>query len=282
VTDRRPDGYHLLDSLFAFADIGDRITASPADEFSLAVSGPGAAEIAGIGDDNLVLRAARWFAARIGAERGAALSLDKHLPSASGIGGGSTDAAATLRALARLWDQPLDRPTIAAAAVLGADIPACIVGAPCCWVGGIGEQVTPASGLPELGIVLVNPRRSLPTPAVFRARQGAFSVAARFEPIPRDAAEFAALLAARRNDLTEAAISLMPEISTILDQLERLPGALLARMSGSGATCFALFAERDIAEQASCMLAETRPGWWSAAGSLLSGPVAENKPHQPR
>jgi 4-diphosphocytidyl-2-C-methyl-D-erythritol kinase len=281
VIGRRADGYHLLDSLFAFADIGDRVSASPSREFSLTVDGPHAAEISALGEDNLVLRTARWFAARTKTACGAALRLDKQLPVASGIGGGSADAAAALRVLSRLWNRPLDDQTIRASAELGADVPACIVGRPC-WVGGIGEEVEPASQLPELGIVLVNPRHPLPTPAVFRARHGAFGAAARFDRIPVDATEFVALLAGRRNDLADAAISLMPEIAAILDRLECLPGALLARMSGSGATCFALFRGRIAACRAADLLAQEAPGWWSASGSLLSDAAAVIDADQPR
>jgi 4-diphosphocytidyl-2-C-methyl-D-erythritol kinase len=281
VIGRRADGYHLLDSLFAFADIGDRVSASPSRALSLTVDGPHAAEISALGEDNLVLRTARWFAARTKITDGAALHLAKQLPVASGIGGGSSDAAATLRALSRLWNRPLDDQTIRASAELGADVPACIVSRPC-WVGGIGEEVEPASQLPALGIVLVNPRRPLPTPAVFRARHGAFGTVARFDRIPVDATEFVALLAERGNDLAEAAISLMPEIAAILDRLQRLPGSLLARMSGSGATCFALFGEHTAACRAADLLAREVPGWWSAAGSLLPGAGPVTDAGQPR
>jgi 4-diphosphocytidyl-2-C-methyl-D-erythritol kinase len=269
---RRADGYHLLDSLFAFADIGDRVTAAPAETLSLTIGGPEAAALAGLGDDNLVLRAARHLQARDGVMAGAALHLDKLLPAASGIGGGSSDAAATLRALTGLWDCPLDpaAPATAAwAAALGADVPACLAATPL-RVSGIGEILDPAGPLPAMGIVLANPRRPLPTVAVFRARQGGFGPAAEATAIPPDTAGFVALLAACRNDLTDAAAGLMPEIATLLDRLERLPGALLSRMSGSGATCFALFADRSAAEQAGAELAGAEPGWWVRAGALLS------------
>jgi 4-diphosphocytidyl-2-C-methyl-D-erythritol kinase len=138
VVGRRPDGYHLLDSLVAFADIGDEIVAAPGDELSLAIVGPEAAALAGLGDDNLILRAARALAERFGVKPDIALRLDKQLPAASGIGGGSSDAAATLRALAALWDRPLDPDDVMKlAASLGADVPACLDGRPV-WVGGVG------------------------------------------------------------------------------------------------------------------------------------------------
>jgi len=278
VVGRRPDGYHLLDSLVAFADIGDWVTAAPADLLSLTVGGPEAEALAGLDDENLVLRAARLFAAAAEARRpaatrrGAELHLDKQLPAASGIGGGSSDAAATLRALDRLWRQPLDPAALAALALqLGADTPACMAARPV-WVGGIGERLEPAAGLPAAGIVLANPRRPLPTAAVFAARRGGFTSGGRFQPMPGDAAGLAALLASRSNDLTEAAETLVPEIARVLRRLSRLPDALIARMSGSGATCFALFADRAAALAAGAIVAEENPEWWTAAGAFLTAP----------
>lgn len=275
IVGRRDDGYHLLDSLVAFADIGDRVSAAAADGLTLAVGGPQAASLAGLGDDNLVLRAARLFAGEIGrpeSASGAALGLEKNLPASAGIGGGSSDAAATLRLLARLWNAAPDTAALAALALrLGADVPACLAARPV-WVGGIGERLEPAAGLPATGIVLANPRRALPTASVFRARTGAFSAAGRFAPMPESAAGLAAILAARRNDLTEAAQTLVPEIGRVIARLAGLPGALLARMSGSGATCFALFADRAAAIAAARELARAEPGWWSAGGALLDAP----------
>ena len=274
VLGKRADGYHLLDSLIAFADIGDDITAAPADTLSLTVGGPEAKALAGLDEDNLVLRAARLLAARAGIGAGTAIHLEKRLPAAAGIGGGSSDAAATLRALSRLWGDPLDDAMLMALALeLGADVPACLAARPV-WVGGIGERLERAAALPPAGIILVNPRRQLPTADVFRRRSGAFSAAGRFDPMPADAAGLAMALAPRHNDLTDAAASLVPEIAAILDRLRDLPGALLARMSGSGATCFALFADRDTALAAGRALAAAEPGWWSAAGALLTASPA--------
>jgi 4-diphosphocytidyl-2-C-methyl-D-erythritol kinase len=271
IVGRRADGYHLLDSLIAFADIGDQIVAAPADTLSLTVSGSEAGALAGLGDDNLVLRAARAFAAHHGIAAGAALHLTKNLPVASGIGGGSSDAAATLRALAALWRRPLDDAATRIAASLGADIPACLDGRPV-WVSGIGERLDPLPGLPPLGIVLANPRRELPTAAVFGARQGEFTTDRFVRTTPRHAVGLFGLLRQCRNDLTEAAQSLMPEIGGMLDRLAALPGAYLARMSGSGATCLALFADRGTADHAAAALVAAQPGWWVSAGELLSSP----------
>jgi 4-diphosphocytidyl-2-C-methyl-D-erythritol kinase len=268
---RRPDGYHLLDSLVAFADLGDRITAEPAAKLSLEITGPEAASLSKLGRDNLVLRAARLLADHTGAARGTALLLEKNLPVAAGIGGGSSDAAAVLRLLAALWQLSIGEEALRGlGARLGADLPACLYGR-AAWLGGAGEQIDPAPDLPEAGILLANPRQQLPTAAVFAARTGPFYQAGRFAPMPRDAAGLARALTARRNDLTDAAIGLVPEIGTVLGRLARLPGALLARMSGSGATCFAIFPDRSAAREARAALAAAEPQWWCAAGGLIAG-----------
>jgi 4-diphosphocytidyl-2-C-methyl-D-erythritol kinase len=173
-----------------------------------------------------------------------------------------------LRALAALWQAPLEETALAElGATLGADVPACLAARPC-WLGGIGEAVAPAPALPRTGLVLANPGIALPTPAVFKARQGAFSEAARFSTAPADAAALASLLAERRNDLTAAAIGEAPAIAEVLERLAALPGALLARMSGSGATCFALFATENAAAAAAERLRAAAPRWWIAAGRL--------------
>lgn len=268
---RRPDGYHLLDSLIAFADIGDRITAEPATTLSLEITGPEATGLANSGQDNLVLRAARLLADHTGAARGATLLLEKNLPVAAGIGGGSSDAAAVLRLLAALWQLSIGEEALGRlGARLGADLPVCLYGR-AAWVSGIGERIEPAPDLPETGILLANPRKELPSAAVFAARTGPFYEAGRFAPMPSDAAGLARALMARRNDLTDAAIGLVPEITAVLGRLAELPGALLARMSGSGATCFALFPDRSAAYQARAALAAAEPQWWCAAGALVSG-----------
>lgn len=270
VTGRRADGYHLIDSLVAFADVGDRLTAEPAASLSLTVDGPQAAALAALGDDNLVLRSARLLAAHAGIAPHAALHLEKRLPVAAGIGGGSSDAATTLLALSRLWGLSLDKKELCELGVrLGADVPACVYRR-AVWVSGIGERVEPAEPLPDAGILVANPRLTLPTAAVFAARRGGYCAPGRFAPMPRNAAELAVVLAARRNDLTDAAMRLVPQIGAALARLDRLPGSLLARMSGSGATCFALFLNRAGAEAARAVLAAAEPSWWCAAGSFIA------------
>jgi len=268
VVGRRDDGYHALDSLVAFADIADTVAAAPADRLSLAIDGRFAGALAGDAADNLVLRAAALLANRFGVTAGAALRLTKQLPVASGIGGGSSDAAAALRALQALWAVPATADALAVlAARLGADVPVCLLGR-AAWLGGIGERLEPAPPLPRTAILLVNPGIALATPAVFKARRGAFSAPARFTARPKDAVALAALLQERRNDLTDAAVALVPVIREVLDRLAACDDALLARMSGSGATCFALFAEEAAAEKAAARLAAAHPQWWVAAGRL--------------
>ena len=268
VLGRRADGYHLLDSLVAFAAIGDEVTAERAAKLSLSVSGPAAASLAGPPADNLVWRAAELLARREARPAAAALGLLKNLPVASGIGGGSSDAAAALRALAELWGIAWDEAAMmAVAGALGADVPACLVGH-ALWLGGIGDRIEPAPPLPKVTALLANPGIPLPTAAVFRSYAPPYSAPARFPGMPDDAASLAGLLAERRNDLTAAATRLVPEIGAVLDRLAALEGALLARMSGSGATCFALFAEETAAQAAVQLLARDEPQWWVAAGRL--------------
>ena len=269
VIGRRADGFHLLDSLVAFSDIGDRLMIAPAPRLTLDITGPFARDLAQ--DDpreNLVWRAAEALAARRGRAPEVALTLEKNLPVASGIGGGSSDAAAALKALAAGWQATLDERALRTiAAELGADVPVCVI-ARASFFGGIGEEIAPAPVLPPAPLLLVNPGIALPTATVFRVRQGAFSPAARFAAAPASVAELASLLAERRNDLTDAAIGIVPAIADVLARLTAQPGALIARMSGSGATCFALFETKAAAEAAAASLQSEQPRWWIAAGKL--------------
>ena len=267
ITGRRADGYHLLDSLIVFADTGDEVVLALADRLSLAIEGPFAAGL-DAGPGNLVLRAARALQEATGTRAGAAIRLTKNLPVASGIGGGSADAAATLAGLCRLWDVAPGRAALLRiAAKLGADVPVCLDGVPS-FVGGIGEELVPARGLPPAWLLLANPGLATPTPAVFKARQGAFSKPARWSEPPRDFAAFASRLRGSGNDLTEAAISVTPAIREVLVVLAGLPGCVLARLSGSGATCFGLFADEASARTAEAELRAAQPGWWVAAAPM--------------
>lgn len=269
VVGRRDDGYHLLDSLIAFAALGDLVTVLPAGEIRFGVEGQ-FADAVPTGSDNLVLRAARALAQHAGITDGAAIILEKQMPTAAGLGGGSADAAATLRALVRLWDVEIGEQDLAELGLaLGADIPVCLAGHPA-FIGGIGEAITPAPKLPPTWLVLVNPGVAVPTPAVFRAREGKFSAPARFDGAPADAAAFAALLAQRHNGLTEAAMKQAPVIGDVLAALTEIPNCLLARMSGSGATCFGLFADETAAQAAARRVALDNPSWWVVSAALAT------------
>lgn len=264
VTGRRADGYHLLDSLAVFAEAGDVVSTSPADALSLALAGPEAAALQAE-PDNLVLRAARALAAATGATQGAAIALDKRLPIASGIGGGSADAAAALRALDALWGTGCGRRKLReVAATLGADVPVCVESR-AVRMQGIGEILSDPPPMPRFGLLLANPRVALPTPSVFRARRGDFSPPADLPPRIADAAALAGWLRPLGNDLQDAAIALCPAIAEVLAAIVTQPGCLLARMSGSGATCFGLFATPGEARRAAEALP---PAWWRAGGGV--------------
>ncbi|SDE61794.1 4-diphosphocytidyl-2-C-methyl-D-erythritol kinase [Salipiger thiooxidans] len=272
VTGRRSDGYHLLDSLVSFAPVGDWLTVAPGDGLTLEVSGP---EAAGVPDDmsNLALRAAALLAGH----EGAALTLEKNLPAASGIGGGSADAAAALRGIATLSGEIpqgfLELPDLLmhrhAERILGlgADVPMCVLSHPL-RARGIGERLGLVT-LPDIAAVLVNPRLPVPTPAVFKALETRDN-----PPMPDtlpefpDAASLIGFLARMRNDLEAPALKVEPGIRAVLDALAGQGGCGLARMSGSGATCFGLFLSEDDARAAAQALTEAHPGWWVASGVL--------------
>ncbi|MBB5373701.1 4-(cytidine 5'-diphospho)-2-C-methyl-D-erythritol kinase [Acidocella aromatica] len=258
VTAKREDGYHLLDSLAVFPAVGDNVRVEDAAALSLEISGPFGAVLQAEAD-NLLLRAARLLAPG----RGAALHLEKNLPVASGIGGGSADAAAALRALSQLWALNAELPPLALQ--LGADVPVCLASRPA-RMQGIGEILATVPRLPEFGMVLVNPGVAVPTPAVFKARQGGFTPAANLPKAWTSVDAMVTDLLNCTNDLQTAAIGIQPVIGEVLDTLTALPGAKLARMSGSGATCFAIFATP--AEAAAAAAVISHPGWWRWGGGL--------------
>ncbi len=266
VTGRRADGYHELESLVVFAEVGDRLHFAPSDDLTLELSGPFAAALTDPAD-NLILKAARRLAERSKTSLGAAIVLEKVLPVASGIGGGSADAAATLTGLDRLWRLGSDPGELAAIALtLGADVPVCLTGAPA-WMTGIGEGVEPLPDLPSLPAVLVNPGRALSTPAVFAARRGDFSPTS---PCPTitDRDRLLDWLRDSANDLEAPARALEPEVDRVLQALTARSGCRLARMSGSGATCFGLFDSVEEAQAGAEMTAAEEPDWWVCATTL--------------
>ncbi len=278
VTGRRPaggahTGYHELESLVVFARdaaASDHVAVAPADALTLTLDGPQAMALQAAslqeGTDNLVLRAARLLQPMIGAgPRGATLTLTKNLPVASGIGGGSADAAAALQVLRALWKIPVDDEALAQAALqLGADIPVCLRGR-AVVMSGIGETLVPVPDLPPLWLVLVNPGVPLPTRDVFGALAGRFGPAMPLDRKPDSAADLAILLRARRNDLEAPARYLVPEIDPVLAALKAQAGCLLSRLSGSGPTCFGLFAAKKDADFAARNLSRAYPKWWVAA-----------------
>lgn len=258
---KRPDGYHLLESLVAFTAFGDEITVAPADGLNFEAAGPYAGAL-GDAADNLVLRAAQSLAAELGLATGAAITLEKNLPVAAGIGGGSSDAAATLAALTKLWSVDLDEETMNRIGLsLGADVPVCRYGRTA-HMTGIGETVLPGPSLPPCGILLVNPNLPLSTARVFGARSGPFSVPDPVERTPATVADLADALTGRRNDLAPAAIGLQPAIADVLAALDAATGCRLSRLSGSGPTCFGIFDDADGAELAATEIAANHPDWW--------------------
>lgn len=254
---RRHDGYHEIESLFAFLDDGDRIAVEPADDLLLSIGGPFAGALTA-DEDNLVLRAARAMKAWFDVGPGAHIRLEKLLPIAAGLGGGSADAAATARALNAFWNLDADAETLARiVGGLSADVPACLASRTV--IGrGIGDIVEPVdrtaiSGVP---ILLVNPGKPCPTGPVYRGWDGA------------DRGSLAIHRSAWRNDLTASAVALVPEIGMVLYMLTQARGTGQVAMSGSGATCFALFDTEAARDEARDDIAEMQPDWWVCAGRL--------------
>lgn len=280
VVGRRDDGLHLLQSLVCFADIGDRVSVEkiggPGTPLQFVATGLFAHDLDGDAGSNLVVHAAVGLAHLTGRTTdGLRLTLHKNLPVASGIGGGSTDAAATLRALIAFWGldvddaaTPSDGDLTGLALSLGADVPVCLAAVPA-MMEGVGEKVTPCAVPAEIGVLLVNPGAPVSTPSIFRsfAAKGVFS-----EPRAglsgTDPQGWFEDLATCHNDLQSAAAELCQPINAVLAALETCNGVRLHRMSGSGATCFALFDNVAAARQAGAMLQQPQTDWWCAAGTL--------------
>jgi 4-diphosphocytidyl-2-C-methyl-D-erythritol kinase len=272
VTGRRADGYHLLESLVVFTRFGDRVTGEPADADAFATRGPFADGLP-VDGGNLVLKARDALRTFAGAENSppVSITLEKNLPVASGVGGGSSDAAATLLALVELWDLQIAEAELTRIALpLGADLPMCLTGRPL-LARGIGEEVEPLAGFAALGLVLVNPGMPVSTPEVFRALASRENPP--LPPLPR-AIDFHSLrnwLGNTRNDLEAPARSIEPAIGEALKALDRA-GSGFSRMSGSGATCFGLFETGNVAKRAAAAIRAKQPGWFVAATrSIPSG-----------
>ena len=252
VTGQRADGYHLLDSLVVFADVGDVVTAVEGKGLTLNVTGPEAGGVPA-GENNSILQAARFLGVQ-----DVAFTLEKHLPTAAGIGGGTADAAAALQAVAQLRGVDMPRDVLP----LGADVPVCLRGKTT-RMSGIGEGLADVDGLPDIWAVLANPRVGVSTPEVFKRLQYKNNA-----PMPDQIPAFetvrdlAGWLADQRNDLEAAAIEVQPKVAEILEALRRVKGQLLTRMSGSGATCFALFGDEQSADSAALEISAQHPDWW--------------------
>ena len=270
VTGKRDDGYHLLDGLVAFAGVHDIITIAAANQLKLINQGPFGEGLPTTAD-NLVIRAAEQLQDLTGIMDGAQITLTKNLPIASGIGGGSADAAAAIKGLVRHWGiHPGHYDLSGLALGLGADVPICLYGQ-AAFMGGIGEQIEPVYGLPEAPMVLVNPGVGVSTPTIFKVRKAGFSLAHRFDNTPFSFDELIELLTDNRgNDLMEPAIQTEPIIGDVLKQIELTRGCQLARMSGSGATCFGFYNTQVEADMAASDIKSTHPEWWVVATRLVS------------
>lgn len=261
VTGRRADGYHELDSLVVFADLADELTLTPADTLQIESCGPFAGDLPPE-SANIAVRAARLLAGATGRPAHAHIRLDKRLPIAAGIGGGSADAAAVLRGLRRLWGLTIEDAALAALGLeLGADVPVCLAGRPA-RMRGIGERLDACMSLRALHLVLVNPRQPLATSAVFKALPPELP-GPRAEPPPT--ATDLGWLRRSRNDLEAPARRLLPVIDEVLAELAAAPGCRLARMSGSGPTCFGVFETPAASAAAASRISDHRPGWWVVA-----------------
>lgn len=281
VTGRLESGYHMLDTLVAFADAGDTIVIEPSDAFDFSVNGPFAECLpAEEQDKNLVVRAALALAETVENPLNVRISLTKTLPVAAGIGGGSADAAATLRGLARWWSVPEDAPALMTiAATLGADVPVCLRSRTA-RLSGIGEIITPAPALPALAAVLVNPLLPCPTPEVFRTYREDNAPFKTQIPLPgpfNGLKDCLAFLKRQTNDLHAAAVKTVPQIETVLSALEYQDRCALARLSGSGATCFGLFETRESAKNAAQDLQKKYPDWW-VQNTIIATPMASRTP----
>lgn len=255
IRSRRDDGYHVLETLFAFAEDGDVLTAEAAEDVSLSIHGP-FAEGLSAGEDNLVIRAVQAVRTAFGINQGVRLTLDKKLPVAAGIGGGSADAAAAIRLVSRLWGFDLAHPTFHdIAAALGADVPACLA-SQTVRGDGVGDELTTVDGsqLSRLPLLLLNPRIACPTGPVFKAWGGV-------DRGPMSNAVTLDAIASDRNDLEAPALSLVPEIGTVLEALAAQDGVRFVRMSGSGATCLAIFASEQARDAAQARLSH----YWAMA-----------------
>jgi 4-diphosphocytidyl-2-C-methyl-D-erythritol kinase len=267
VGEKRASGYHALQSLMAFADVGDELAIEPASDLSLSIEGPFAGALTGEAD-NIVLKAARALAQKAGVAANANITLTKNLPVASGLGGGSTDAAAALRGLCKLWRVNLTEADLQSIAIsLGSDVPVCLKGRPC-WVEGAGEKLTVIPIFPLLHVVLVNPGVAVSTAEAYRTAQTKSGTGQEHSATFRDANALIAFLETVHNDLEEPAFRLAPIVHDVINALCEEQATLLARMSGSGATCFGLYGSADAAREVAAKISKAHPGWWVTVAKI--------------
>lgn len=269
ITGKRGDGYHLLDSLVAFTAFGDELEFAESNDLSLTIQGEFARQLADDHTTNIVLKAARLLKEKSSTDKGAHIILNKHIPVGAGLGGGSADAAAALRGLCRLWGVEISNDQLADIALeLGSDVPVCLHSrtARMC---GVGEIITPVPLNAKVWIVLVNPKQPLLTKAVFGKYSGDFSAEGKICERIDSLNALLSALESTHNVLEKPAISLLPVIQNILDTIKTTKGCRMARMSGSGATCFGLYASEEEAQAASKRIQQTQPGWWTICSYLL-------------
>ena len=271
VTGQRPNGYHDLDSVIVFTTVHDVITVTPHDTLTVQLSGPFGNHLAGLSNNNLAIRAAQLLAELVGIPAKAKITLNKILPVSAGLGGGSADAAAVLRALCRLWLVcPSEKELAAVALTLGADVPVCLKGC-AAHVSGIGEVIKPLKlGAAPAAVVLVNPGLPLSTKTVFEAHRGPYSSPRPFNFLPSNIHDLARSLAQRSNDLTDTARTLCPEIDEVLNALNRTAGCQLARLTGSGPSCFGLFDGIKDAKTAATQISALKTDWWVKHTGLVA------------
>jgi 4-diphosphocytidyl-2-C-methyl-D-erythritol kinase len=268
ITGKREDGYHLLQSLMVFVDIGDEMEFSRHDSLFIDVDGPFAGDMPAP-HDNLVTKAAQLLAADYKMTSHGRVTLNKKLPVASGIAGGSSDAATALTGFAKLWGLPEEHNRLLKIAQkLGADVPACLIRKPV-WAEGIGEKTTRLPEMPPLHFVLANPMVATPTPEVFRRFRAKFSPPLQFAGRRKSASEWIAGLKIYRNDLLDAALEVTPQIRDVLTALSDTPNCHFARLSGSGATCFGVYDYPEAAMAAVNKLKQQYPRWWVSPATLL-------------
>ena len=269
VCGRRDDGFHLLESLVGFTEFCDRLSVSSADDFIVSGEGPFAKDLPKNPDSNLVLMAARALKKEAGVTQSAKIAIEKNIPVSAGIGGGSANAAGTLRSLAELWELKYDLQRLAQVAKeIGSDIPVCVYSVPAI-VEGSGEKVAPQNALPACGVVLVNAADPLPTESVFSARSGAYRKSLPWVEIS-SFDQLVSELTLRRNDLLETASVLSPIINDVLKTLSETQHCRYFQMSGSGGTCFGLYPSQQLAAEAARSISERNPNWWCVSTKFRS------------